>query len=143
MSLTIKLAPEVRFDLCLSQEGHGALKLSTSGAVLALELVPLVVGGEGRPGDEGDPGPGVPGGGAVGQVLRKSGRGDYQTEWADPPQGAVIDDDMAAGDPGADATVWSIDKTAAAIKRANLVTLRAIDAADFDLLSYYQNSTGE
>lgn len=35
---------------------------------------------------------GVPPGGTVGQVLAKSGNGDYETEWKDPPTGTGEND---------------------------------------------------
>lgn len=44
-------------------------------------------GDPGEPGPKGDPGVGVPAGGTVGQVLAKSGAGDYETEWQDPQGG--------------------------------------------------------
>lgn len=45
-------------------------------------------GPQGAPGAKGDPGVGVPAGGTVGQVLTKSGAGDYETEWQDPQGGS-------------------------------------------------------
>lgn len=45
-------------------------------------------GSQGAPGAKGDPGVGVPAGGTVGQVLTKSGAGDYETEWQDPQGGS-------------------------------------------------------
>ena len=34
-------------------------------------------------------GPGVPAGGAIGQIISKSGADDYQTQWVDPEQASV------------------------------------------------------
>ena len=34
-------------------------------------------------------GPGLPPGGAAGQLLSKKTAGDYDTEWIDPPEGGV------------------------------------------------------
>lgn len=45
-------------------------------------------GAQGEPGPKGDPGVGVPAGGTAGQVLVKSGAGDYETEWQDPQGGS-------------------------------------------------------
>ena len=45
-------------------------------------------GDPGTQGPKGDPGVGVPAGGTVGQVLVKSGTGDYETEWQDPQGGS-------------------------------------------------------
>ena len=45
-------------------------------------------GPQGDPGPKGDPGVGVPAGGTTGQVLTKSGDGDYETEWQDPQGGS-------------------------------------------------------
>ena len=45
-------------------------------------------GDTGAQGPKGDPGVGVPAGGTVGQVLAKSGAGDYETEWQDPQGGS-------------------------------------------------------
>lgn len=42
-------------------------------------------------GDPGDPGIGIPLGGTVGQVLTKTGEGDYVTGWQDPPAGTIGD----------------------------------------------------
>lgn len=39
----------------------------------------------GPQGPEGDPGPGVPVGGATGQLLAKNSGTNYDTEWVDPP----------------------------------------------------------
>lgn len=59
-------------------------------------------GPQGAPGPKGDPGPegpqgpkgdtgvGVPAGGTTGQVLTKSGDGDYETEWQDPKGGITL-----------------------------------------------------
>lgn len=41
---------------------------------------------KGVPGAKGDPGPGVPAGGTVGQVLAKASGEDYDTKWEDPPE---------------------------------------------------------
>lgn len=49
---------------------------------------PGAQGPEGPQGPKGDPGVGVPAGGTVGQVLAKSGAGDYETEWQDPQGGS-------------------------------------------------------
>ena len=46
-------------------------------------------GEPGAQGPQGNPGVGVPAGGTVGQVLVKSGTGDYETEWQDPQGGGV------------------------------------------------------
>lgn len=43
--------------------------------------VPVPCGPPGRTGPKGDPGAGFPTGGSEGQVLRKAGDGDYETEW--------------------------------------------------------------
>ena len=45
-------------------------------------------GDPGEQGQQGNPGVGVPAGGTVGQVLVKSGTGDYETEWQDPQGGS-------------------------------------------------------
>lgn len=45
-------------------------------------------GTPGAQGPQGDPGVGVPAGGTIGQVLTKSGAGDYETEWQDPQGGS-------------------------------------------------------
>ncbi len=44
-------------------------------------------GATGPQGATGPAGPGVPAGGTVGQVLKKSGSGDYETNWEDPSGG--------------------------------------------------------
>jgi len=44
-------------------------------------------GPRGATGATGPAGPGVPAGGTVGQVLKKSGSGDYETNWEDPSGG--------------------------------------------------------
>lgn len=38
---------------------------------------------DGRPGPQGDPGPGVDAGGTTGQILAKASGTDYDTEWVD------------------------------------------------------------
>lgn len=40
----------------------------------------------GATGPKGDTGPGVPAGGTAGQILRKTGEADYETEWVDPQE---------------------------------------------------------
>ena len=44
-------------------------------------------GKDGANGADGSPGPGVPAGGAAGQVLSKVDGADYNTAWIDPPEG--------------------------------------------------------
>lgn len=46
------------------------------------------IGGDGPPGPPGPAGDGVPEGGTTGQYLRKSGDGDFVTEWNDGPPSA-------------------------------------------------------
>lgn len=46
----------------------------------------------GKPGPKGDPGEGVPAGGATGQVLTKASDADYDTEWHDPTGGGGEND---------------------------------------------------
>lgn len=41
-------------------------------------------GADGEPGPQGPAGPGLPSGGTTGQLIRKSGADDYQTEWFTP-----------------------------------------------------------
>lgn len=41
-------------------------------------------GADGKPGPQGPAGPGLPSGGTSGQLIRKSGADDYQTEWFTP-----------------------------------------------------------
>ena len=48
---------------------------------------PGPAGKDGANGADGSPGPGVPTGGATGQVLAKVDGEDYHTEWIDPPEG--------------------------------------------------------
>lgn len=48
---------------------------------------PGPAGKDGTDGADGSPGPGVPTGGATGQVLAKVDGEDYHTEWIDPPEG--------------------------------------------------------
>ena len=48
---------------------------------------PGAPGAPGADGADGAPGAGVPTGGTVGQVLTKTGAGDYATGWADPTGG--------------------------------------------------------
>lgn len=45
----------------------------------------------GKPGPKGDPGEGVPAGGATGQVLTKTSDADYDTEWRTPSGGGTAD----------------------------------------------------
>ncbi|HST43085.1 MAG TPA: hypothetical protein VLK58_26400 [Conexibacter sp.] len=51
--------------------------------------VAAVTGPKGDPGAPGAAGAGVPAGGAPGQLLAKSGSGDYATGWVAPPVGAA------------------------------------------------------
>ena len=53
-------------------------------------------GEQGPEGPQGNPGVGVPAGGTVGQVLVKSGAGDYETEWQDPQGGITLTRDTHA-----------------------------------------------
>ena len=43
-------------------------------------------------------GPGLPPGGAAGQLLSKKTAGDYDTEWIDPPEGGVASFNGRAGE---------------------------------------------
>lgn len=55
---------------------------------LSIEVSPIgdsgLIGPTGPMGPAGAVGPGVPAGGLVGQILRKTGSADYETEWVDP-----------------------------------------------------------
>ncbi|TCD47019.1 hypothetical protein [Chlorobium sp. N1] len=61
--------------------------VSVSGSA-AIEVTVASVGPQGPPGADGA---GVPPGGAKGQVLVKSGEGDGEAVWADPPPPLEID----------------------------------------------------
>lgn len=50
----------------------------------------------GKKGDKGDPGPGVPTGGQPGQVLTKAGEEDYVTEWRNPAGGGITPEELDA-----------------------------------------------
>ena len=53
-------------------------------------------GDTGATGAKGDPGEGVPTGGTTGQMLVKASDTDYDTEWADQPEGDVTQEEFAA-----------------------------------------------
>jgi hypothetical protein len=91
-------------------------------AMLAADVLDQVGGAEavrgpaGAPGPQGDPGspgaagPGVPAGGATGQLLAKSGSADYATGWVTPTAavGSVVhdDDDMVPRPRGYSQVLW-------------------------------------
>lgn len=54
-------------------------------------------GADGADGEDGAPGVGVPAGGTTGQVLTKTGAGDYATGWTDPAGGSGGSDAATAG----------------------------------------------
>lgn len=54
-------------------------------------------GADGEQGPQGPAGPGLPSGGTTGQLIRKSGADDYQTEWFTPEYASQEDLDEASG----------------------------------------------
>lgn len=78
-------------------------------------------GSPGETGPEGPAGPGVATGGTTGQVLTKTGSGDYLTEWADPaiPDAADIPYDNTDSGLTADDVQGAIDENAGAIDTLN------------------------
>lgn len=56
-----------------------------------------IPGAPGQAGTPGAPGPGVPPGGATGQVLAKESGTDYRTIWIDPPVGPAAPGDYSWG----------------------------------------------
>jgi len=73
------------------------IKIFDAGSYIQLQnvlsVVKVVDGGviftvPGPKGDEGDPGQGIPVGSMNGQIIRKAGSGDYETEWFTP--GSII-----------------------------------------------------
>lgn len=77
-----------RIETATPDEGYTAayiLKNVDTGQQSGVKIqVPTVAGPQGATGPAG---PGVPAGGTVGQVLKKSGSGDYETNWEDPSGG--------------------------------------------------------
>ena len=68
---------------------------NVSGTTLNLDFKNLK-GETGSTGPQGDPGQGVPAGGAAGQVLKKKSGTDYDTEWADETGGSSTGGDGTA-----------------------------------------------
>ena len=69
--------------------------------IQGIQGLPGADGDPGSPGSDGAPGApgqGVPTGGSTGQVLAKTGSGNFQTGWIDPPAGSG----GGSGAPGAD-----------------------------------------
>ena len=76
--------------LDLEYIGGSAFSAWTYNDLLSIEVSPIGdMGLVGPTGPQGEVGPGVPAGGAAGQILRKTGTNDYETEWVDPE---VIED---------------------------------------------------
>lgn len=80
----------------------GALPLGPAGPVgpagpAGPAGLPGIEGSRGPAGDPGPAGPGVPAGGTVGQLLGKTGAGDFATGWVDAPAGATSTNTPSAG----------------------------------------------
>jgi hypothetical protein len=63
---------------------------------------------QGEPGPEGPTGPGVPVGGAVGQVLTKVSTTDFDAGWQTPPGGAGGDDAAYVHTQSTATAVWTV-----------------------------------
>lgn len=71
--------------LDLDYIGGSAFSAWTYNDIMSIEVAPIGDAGLiGPTGPQGAPGPGVPTGGLPGQILRKTGNADYETEWVDP-----------------------------------------------------------
>lgn len=57
--------------------------MSNQVEIIQSQATPNVIELSAPGGSQGLPGPGVAAGGNIGQGLRKSGAGDYETDWAD------------------------------------------------------------
>lgn len=60
---------------------------------------------------KGPPGPGVPPGGAVGQVIVKNGSGDYQAVWDNPNRDWYLAGDNSGDNVNSNNAVWSTVKS--------------------------------
>lgn len=65
-----------------------AVTISSGGTVM---VTVAAVGPQGPKGEPGEDGGGIPIGGSTGQVLTKSGEGDFAVVWADPSPPVEID----------------------------------------------------
>lgn len=76
-------------DFYLDTATSGLYGPKTSGAWGSPTSLIGATGSTGLKGDTGDAGPGVPSGGAAGQVLAKNSTTDYDTVWSTPGSGAL------------------------------------------------------
>lgn len=92
---TIELIPDPEVEI---------LEVGVESSVELLEITGI--------GPQGPPGPGVPAGGTVKQLIQKSGAGDYETEWTSEPEVDSLQFNLNAGiDPVADGQLaWNVDE---------------------------------
>lgn len=92
---TIELIPDPEVEI---------LEVGIESSVELLEITGI--------GPQGPPGPGLPAGGTTGQLIQKSGTGDYETEWTSEPEVDSLQFNLNAGiDPVADGQLaWNVDE---------------------------------
>lgn len=90
-------------------------------------------GDPGTPGADGAPGVGVPTGGTVGQVLTKTGPGDYATGWADAAGGAL---------PTRQTTTIPAAIGAGSVELAPAFTILSVDYSGAARLRLYRTASG-
>lgn len=94
---------------------------------------PGVKGDPGTPGADGAPGAGLPAGGAVGQVLAKTGAGDYATGWVDAAGGSL---------PTRETTTIPAAIGAGSVELAPAFTILSVDYSGATRLRLYRTASG-
>jgi len=116
MSIATVVVTEAQYSVVISDNG------GTTTVVTPPTAVSLTIS---TPGPAGPPGPGVPVGGVVGDLLSKSSATNYDTEWTSTPEVDALQFDLvAAVDVAQGQLAWNADEQTLDLGKPNGVVLQ-------------------